>query len=317
MPHRLLIAATVGVLTLAPRVARAEGEAWTRGVTPEAKKTAQRLLEEGNQLFLANDHKAALERYTAAVRAWDHPAIRFNMVRAQVSLDRLIEAADNLEKALAYGSAPLEDTVYQEALNYQRMLARQISELVVTAAEPGVTIKVDGELVPAGTGPHALRKLPGRHLVLATAPGRITAMREVVLVGGEHVTVALHLPRTASTGPRWARWKPWAVVMGGAALAGVGLAYNVIGRRHADEVDQRTRTACPTGCTEAEYASLGLAALEHTVHRDNAISLTTLGVGGAALLVGGALVILNRPSAERAIVTVDGQGAGVALLGRF
>ena len=125
MPRRLLIV----VALLAPLGARADTPEppWSRGVTAEAKTAAQKLLAQGNELFLANKYKEALVQYEAAIAKWDHPAIRFNMVRAQVALDRPIEAYDNLQRALAFGAGPLEDSVFQEAQNYQRLLVRQVS----------------------------------------------------------------------------------------------------------------------------------------------------------------------------------------------
>lgn len=68
MPRRLLNAiALVAALGLA-RVAAAD-EPWSRGVSAASKATAQKLLEEGNQLFLANKYKEALDRYSEAVAA--------------------------------------------------------------------------------------------------------------------------------------------------------------------------------------------------------------------------------------------------------
>jgi hypothetical protein len=58
---------------------------WSRGVTDAAKAQAQALLEEGNALIVQNLFREALAKYEAALAAWDHPAIRFNMVRALIA----------------------------------------------------------------------------------------------------------------------------------------------------------------------------------------------------------------------------------------
>ncbi len=307
----------VALALCAPLAARAEtpDPPWSRGVSAAAKASAQKLLEQGNELFLANRYKDALAKYEAAAAIWDHPAIRFNMVRAQVALDRPLDAYDNLEKALAYGAGPLEETVFQEAQNYQRLLAKQVSYLAVSCDQAGVTVALDGDALVTCPGTSRVRRAPGKHLLVGRGPGLGTVTRDVVLVGGETETVALHLARPdVASVARWARWKPWAVVVGGAAVAGVGIAFNVRARGERDDLGRRSGTSCPNGCTEQAYADLGLADLEERIVRDNRISLTALAVGGAAVLVGGALVVLNRKVVE---VSAEPGGARVSIAGRF
>ncbi len=313
MPRRLLIILAL----LAPVVARAETPepAWSRGVTPAAKIAAQKLLERGNELFLANKYKEALAQYAAAITSWDHPAIRFNMVRALVALDRPIEAYDSLEKALAFGAGPLEDAVFQEAQNYQRLLVKQVAHLDVSCDQAGAAIALDGEALGACPGTYRVRRTPGKHLLIGRAAGRGTMTRDLILIGGETETIAVHLARPqVATEPRWAPWKPWAVVAGGAVVAGVGIAFNLRARGTRDDLDRRSIASCPNGCSEQEYGDLGLASLESSVERDNRISLTSLAIGGAAVLVGGALVVLNRRVVE---ISAEPGGVRVGIAGRF
>src|SRR5687768_16838564 len=115
--HRRVLAllTTASLMMVAPP-ARADDETpWSQGVTAAQRETAQRLLEEGNDLFVENKHREALAKYEEAVASWDHPAIRFNMVRALIALDRPLEAYESVLKALAHGAAPLEPEVYTEA----------------------------------------------------------------------------------------------------------------------------------------------------------------------------------------------------------
>lgn len=330
MPERLLriVHALVALAAISVMPPPAHGDSdppWGRGVSAADKAAAQRLLEEGNQQFLANRHKEALATYEAAVARWDHPAIRFNIVRTQVALDKLIEAYDNLEKALAYGAAPLEDAVYAEALNYRRLLARQVAELEVHCDQPGVELKIDGDLRVPCPAVRKVRMPPGKHIVTGTGPALTTVARDVVLEPGALATVEIHLEPIGTanlvTRPRWARWKPWAVVAGGVVLTGVGGVFNHVARRDADEVDRRSRISCTMGCTDEEYRDLGLADLESRVRRSNAISLTALAVGTVTLLVGGALVVANRPRLyvreTSASVNVEDHAIRVALGVRF
>lgn len=316
MPRRLLNAiALVAALGLA-RVAAAD-EPWSRGVSAASKATAQKLLEEGNQLFLANKYKEALDRYSEAVAAWDHPAIRFNIARAQIALDKPLEAYDNVERALAYGAAALDESVYQEALNYQKLLAHQVAIVEVACDQRGVTVKLDGAELVACPGRQRARRLPGKHVLVGEAPGMLTRTRDLTLVGGAVESVELHLDPLSGRGPRWARWKPWAVVGTGLALGGVGVAFNVIAHDRADRLRRDTTVHCPTGCTADEFRTLGLADDERAVDRANAISVTGLALGGIGVVAGVVLVLVNRRVGEQAELHVEGTGASVSVGGRF
>ncbi|HEY0252144.1 MAG TPA: hypothetical protein VGC41_11495 [Kofleriaceae bacterium] len=94
----------VGALLGIPAIAHAD-DPWAVGVTAEQKTAAQKLLEEGNALFLKKDYAPALEKYREATTKWDHPAIRFNMVRCEIQLNENVEASDDLALALKYGAA--------------------------------------------------------------------------------------------------------------------------------------------------------------------------------------------------------------------
>ncbi len=65
-------------------VARADDQPWAAGVTDQQKAEAKTHLDEGNALFLKKSYKEALEAYRLAIKSWDHPAIRFNIVRCLI-----------------------------------------------------------------------------------------------------------------------------------------------------------------------------------------------------------------------------------------
>lgn len=114
------------------------------GVSEEQKAAAKTLLDAGNARFVDHDYLAALDQFKEALTHWDHPAIRFNMVRCLIQLGRMLEASENLELALKYGAAPLEDAVYTEALAYQKLLANQVGTLDVECTQPRVALSLDG-----------------------------------------------------------------------------------------------------------------------------------------------------------------------------
>jgi hypothetical protein len=319
-------AAAQTVPEAAPEAA-AEEPPWARGVTAEQRAAAQRLLEDGNELFLRARHREALARYQEALASWDHPAIRFNIVRALIYLDRPVEAFENLELALRYGAAPLEEQVYAEAQGYQRLLRGRIAELAVRCAQPDVTITVDGKDFVRCPGSHAARLLPGTHQVVGKRAGYLTVTRDVVVMPGQRHDVDLRLPSLAeatTTERRWAPWKPWAVVGAGAVTAGLGVLLELQARRDYERYRGDLADLCSERpCSDADLPG-ATRDLADRARLEEGIAISAMAVGGAAIVGGVALVILNRPIAvlpeSRALslvptVTPDGVGASVA--GRF
>src|SRR5580698_621854 len=196
---------------------------WAAGVTAAQKDAAHKLLDAGNALFLQRDYAGALDQYRQAAAQWDHPAIRFNIVRCLIQLDRSVEAAENLKLALAYGAAPLEDAVYSEALAYQKLLAKQVADVDVSCSQPGATVTLDGQPLTSCPGTQLRRVSPGRHQLVASNDGFLTKTTDVVIAGGETQHVALELvPLSAATiGHRWAEWKPWVVLGSGVVVLGI------------------------------------------------------------------------------------------------
>jgi hypothetical protein len=302
----------------------ADDTPWSKGVTPQQKAEAQRLLDAGNELFLQSNYRDALTKYQDAVGQWDHPAIRFNMVRALVALDRPLEAYESLEKALAYGQGPLEDQLFSEALNYQRLLEGQIATLSVACKQDGVQISVDGEPWLTCPGAKAVRTLPGNHAVVGKKEGYLTSTQDVVLMPGssDPIDVSLQsLQQATRTRTKWATWKPWAVAGGGAALAGLGVLLNVQAGNDMDAYESNiARTCAEDGCSPDMVDNT----LESRALTENRVAIGMMAAGGAVIVAGVTMVIMNRPQTyipeERGTVvtpTVTSSGAGVSISGRF
>lgn len=295
---------------------------WAKGVTDEQKQTAGNLLAEGNDLFVQNKYREALAKYADAIAVWDHPAIRFNMVRALIALERPLEAYENLEKALAYGKAPLEDQVYTEALNYQTLLEGQIANIDVSCKQAGVTITVDGEKFLDCPGAKSERILPGHHEVVGQKAGFLTETQDAVLLPGVKAPIDVSLrslTEAAVTRTRWKTWKPWAVAGGGALLAGIGVLVDLKASSDLDAFYTAVDTTCAgDGCGPHELDHT-LLPEEHSALLENKIAIGMMAVGGAAVATGVVLVIMNRPHTyvpEQPLVTpmVTSTSAGAQLL---
>lgn len=293
---------------------------WSQGVTDGQKAQAKVLLDAGNALLLEKKYVEALDKYAAAVAVWDHPAIRFNMVRCQIQLGRNLEAYENLERALKYGAAPLEETVYNEAVAYQKLLATQIGDIKISCTQPDVKLTLDGQPLATCPAQETRRVLAGPHQVVGTKQGLMTRTLELVVVGGKDasaIDIKLDpLAKGAKIVHRWPNYLPWTVFGGGLALTAIGvvtlnLAHNEI-RAYDDAVD----SMCTDRCTPEE-----LAPLQHykdDSHRNNILGGTAVILGATAVATGAVMVYLNRGrTVYPDVAPAPGGGATVSLSGSW
>jgi tetratricopeptide (TPR) repeat protein len=291
---------------------------WAQGVPPERRAEAQRLLEQGNALFLRGDHRAALTTYQEALKSWDHPAIRFNLARALIQLDRTIEAYDNVEQALRHGKSALEDHVYTEAQGYLRLLRGQIGEIDVRCTQPGTEVRVDGRPFLSCPGEKRERLLPGTHVLLTSGPGYLPESRDVLVQAGAPQTISVKLTTLSDatrTQRRWDVWKPWAVVGGGVAMAGLaGLLRWQAKRHNAEYGDDVARLCGDMPCRDGDLP-LATRNLDRRAERENKSALAVGGLAAATTVAGLVLVFLN-PARPIAAVTKRSAAVVAPLLSR-
>jgi hypothetical protein len=314
---------------------RAHAQPWARGVTAKQKAQAQTKLEQGNARFLAQDYKGALESYQAAVEVWDHPAIRFNIVRCLIQLDRPVEASDNLQLALKYGADPLDEGVYTEALSYQKLLANQIGDLEVSCSLEGAKLTLDGQPLMTCPGTQKRRVSPGSHGIVATKTGFLTKEVQVVVVGGKAEVVEIDLVplgKASKVVHRWPTWIPWVVFGSGVAIGGVGALIQFDAVDRMNRYDQGVQRVCfnagcnlenPTNPAELALASDGL---RESAEFRNKLAIGVITAGAAGALVGGVMLYMNRgrtvyeepergngpivrlvPSSEGGVLTLSGR----------
>jgi len=294
---------------------------WTQGVTEEQKAAAKKLLDAGNALLLENKYVEALEQYTAAIKIWDHPAIRFNMVRCLIQLQRNVEAYDNLKLALKYGKAPLEDAVYNEALAYDKLLSTQVSDLTVRCGQAGVAVTLDGKPFATCPANETRRLAPGPHQVVGTKQGLLPKTLELVVIGGKPLAVELELqPLEAGARivHRWPGYVPWTVAGGGAIVLAVGGLLEYIAGQQMKSYDKFVDERCTGNCPESELADV--AYLKHDAEINSTIGIGLMVAGGATLATGAVLLYLNRGRTvypESMTVTPTQGGAAVTWRGSF
>jgi len=300
---RLLLAAflVATVATVAtPRPASADPPTpWAQGVPTVQQDQANALFDEGNQLFAQQAHGPALDKYRAAIALWDHPMIRFNMAVTEIRLDRILEAAQDLEQALRFGQTPFTSDLYHQALDYQTLLAGRIGDLEVSCTQAAVQVLLDGKPWFECPGTRKLRVTTGEHVVVGDRAGFLNSSSRVVVAGGAVATQRINLVSLEAAAylvyPH-PRWIPWTVAGSGVAIALGGLGYYLAGKNEMDAFHSDFANTCATGC-EADLSSHAPLRRE----RDSAVLkgkiAVSMMVAGGAITVGGVvLAILNRPT---------------------
>jgi hypothetical protein len=225
-----------------------------------------------------------------------------------INLDRTVEAYDELQKALVYEEA-LPKELYAQGLTYQRMLSKQVAMLEVRLTTPGAKVQLDGKPLLEDAGTVTQTVLATEHRVVVEKPGYETENRRIVLQPGQTTTLVLEMKLKARgrTERRWARWMPWTVVgaSGVLGLAG-GVAVWTSKAKFKDYDDEFAR-ACPAGCSgDPAESSKGEAESRQR------LGFGIVAAGGATLVAGLVLVVLNQPRLVGASVnpTIGKEHAG-------
>lgn len=288
------------LLAMAVATARADNppaqQPWTVGVSAEQKANARSLLDAGNELFIERKYAEALEQYRQAVKTWDHPAIRFNIVRCLIQLEKPLEAFEQVKLALAYGAAPFDDTIYNEAVSYEKLLANQIGELEVSCTQPGAALTLDGQPLPVCPGTHKQRVLPGPHQVVGTKQGFVPRTTELVVLGGKQDRVEVTLVPLAKVAKgariehRWPQWIPWTVFGSGFVIAGIGELLHLKATNDNDAYERLVERECPNGCTAGDVDE----SLQSRARIENGFGIGAMLLGAAVVVGGGVMIYMNR-----------------------
>jgi hypothetical protein len=298
-----------------------EPKPWSEGVSKDVQDKATALYDEGNQLFGQQAHAPAVEKYKAALALWDHPLIRFNLAVSEIRLERILEAADDLERSLRYGDKPFKPELYQDALNYQSLVKGRVGTIEASCDQAGARLRLDGKPWLSCPGTKKERVLVGEHAIVGEKQGFLTKSDKIVVEGGETETRKVTLVSADSAvilKYRYRRWIPWTTAgMGfGVALAGVGTWF--LGKNQMDQFNADYKVQCSNGCepglTDPSHRSL--ASQRDSAEFKGALGIGMMAVGGGVLATGIVLVVLNRPTREMPSVEVAPKsGGGVATVG--
>ena len=309
MVLRVLVA-----IALLCSVAHAGDKPWAAGVAPEKQKIALAKYDEANELFEKGNYLEALPIYLEALQHWDHPGIQYNTVVCLINLDRIVEAYEHLEKAMAYGEAPLGRDLYKQGQTYQRMLGKQIARLELTLKTKGGTVQIDGKPVLVDAGTTTITLLATEHRLVADKPGYDPQIQTIKLSPGEPTVLVIEMKLKArgKTVRRWARWKPWAVVGASSAIALTGGFVAYSSKAMFDTYDANFARGCSGGCPATSDPAAGD---KSAAESRQILGWSIVAAGGATLVTGLVLVVFNQPRLVGASVTpmVGTEHAGAVL----
>jgi hypothetical protein len=317
------------------RAQKTDQRPWAQGVSAENQQRALALFAEANGLLRDAVFVKAAETYREALRSWDHPAIHYNLALALVNLDQPVEMFLELEKAMAYGAAPLDDDKFERARQYKLLVAATLASVEISCATPGARVYLDGKELFVAPGTHKGLIRIGEHTVLAKGAGYAPTQLSQKLGPGEVMRLELKLFTDKElTRERRAMpvWVPWLVLGAGVAVAGTGGLLHTQAQDELSDYDAAI-AACAGASPSGGCANPGVDVLDQKNAAENkqTLAITAYAIGGVAIATGVVLAIINRaeayridPFAERgqpgatAIAPLVGPDlAGLSVAGRF
>ncbi|HUS27477.1 MAG TPA: hypothetical protein VMZ53_03180 [Kofleriaceae bacterium] len=304
-----------------PEPVSTEVKPWAEGVPQDQQDKARALYEEGNTLFGQQALTGAYEKYKEAIKLWEHPLIRYNLAVTEIRLEKILDAAEDLEKALKWGDKPFKPELYQEAQNYQALIKGQVGYVEVTCDQGGARLLFDGKPWFDCPGTKKLRVLAGVHAIVGEKKDFLTQSTKIVVTGDkvEKANIKL-LPLDTAVVLKYPyrRWIPWTMTAVGLVVGAGGAGTWFLGKQQMDKFHDAYAVQCANGCepglTDPSHSSL--AAQRDSAQLKGKIGIGMMGVGGAVAVTGIVLAIMNRP--ERVLPNVEvapTSGGGVTSVG--
>jgi hypothetical protein len=307
---------------------------WAKGVTPEEQQKALVLFGQANSFLRDAIFPRAAEKYREALDHWKHPAIYYNLALALVNLNQPVEMYEALEKAMAYGAAPLDEDKFQRAKGYKILVEGQLAKVELTCDTPGAEVFFDGKSVIKAPGKYEALIVIGEHTVLAKGEGY--APTQLAEKMGPKETMRLNLKLfTDAELTRYKRkmptWIPYSVMGGGVLIATLSAVLHANASsdlKNYDTAIANCATGDPThGCTSPGT----LDSKRSSAESKQTIAVVGYSIAGAAVAAGITLMVINRRSPYRIdpfaevnepgkvsiVPVIDAHGGGISAFFRF
>jgi hypothetical protein len=177
-----------------------------------AESAAQLRFQRGRELFVAQDHRRALEEFRAANQLVASPNTRLYIARCLRELGQWAESFVEFQRAAAEAadraqSEPRYGATRDAARQELEQVRPRIGSLTLRAphAPDGLEVRVGDTLVSAATFDVAMPTNPGPLEIRATAPGRLPFRQQALVQAGASTELSVELRVDPSYVPPAAR----------------------------------------------------------------------------------------------------------------
>ncbi len=272
--------------------------AWYRGVSAEEQGRARTLFSQAADLKAELLLTDAIAKYRAALRHWDNPEIRYELITVLARSAQAIEAWQELEiLRQGWGIAALlpEDQAQVRDIEHT-LLNDHLAVIEIHCDASGAEIALDGEHVFVGPGVYRAVVEASMHVVSAENEGYFPMTESMALAAGQQSTVTIEMSPDRLIQERYfTPSTPWLVTGAGAALVLLGVGLQWQAQRDFDRAEEVYRDQCEgmLMCEPDRPAPFGRA------QSIRSISYWTLISGAATVLGGVTLLAVNRARTRR------------------
>lgn len=282
---------------------------------------ADALLDEGTRQFTEDaDYEGARQSFQQSYEVRPGWKALNGIALTYQEQGRYLDALETYERLLAEFGDGLTDAQRATVNRRLRELEARIGRIELRVDQPEARVLVDGKPALPVT-----RVLPGAHVIIATLAGHEPFTRSVDVRAGESVAVEVTLAplaervrlvvekRASRFERRFARWVPWSVVAGGATLLAAGGGFTWAAATDFAAFDEEVRRSAG----EMPAAQQVDDSLKRDAELEQGIAVGLYVVGGAAIVTGLVLVLINQPRYVGEVVPLPGGGATVGVSGTF
>lgn len=264
---------------------------------------AQSLFDAGRALMAEGKIAEACEKFEESSRIAPSAGTSLNLGKCLENSGRTASAWAAYKRAIGLARATGQTRHVAAGETFVAEIEPRLSRLRVEATDPapGMVVKRGGAVLGSAALGVPLAVDPGEHAIEAAAPGHTPWSTTVVVEPGSPETVVV-IPALVASGAPPPRLRPTptttderdtlrlaGLVVGGAGLAVVvvGVAFGVMTLSDASAAEEDPSLCPAQRCTPAGEDAIADAETKAWV------SNVALGLGGAAVVVGGVLVVLS------------------------
>ncbi len=293
-------------------------------------------------------YEDALREFQEAYRRQPHFAVLYNIGQAYLALKQPVEAIAALEQYLAEGGGQISEERVRETTAQIAAEKALTAEIFLTARPPGASVSLDGRSVGKAPLDAPLRVTPGSHSLAVRTSDGTEVGRTLAPQAGERITLSIEVPSAVTTSkhaPGDVALRSAALPMGSSALvlqrpashdssasgsvirvstlgyvlgtvgvaAGVGSFGHYLWNRSRYENWESTHAELANQQQSPDYVDRQLRnnALAGSIQNASHVTVGLAVAGGALLLTGVTLVIVDR--GHRPTLTAEARGRGTML----